>query len=260
MFYFLSKLLYYFLMPLSWVAYLILWGIWTKQPKRRQRLGIAALLTLFVWGNGYLFNLAVTSYESIHYKNKPLYPFPYDVAIVLTGGIIETTPLTTDTTVQIGPHSDRLWQAVALYKQKKVAKILLSGGEVSLSGILSSRSESVLAKKFLVEMGIPEAVIMVENQSKNTHENALNSTRLLKGIFGSKGRFLLCTSGIHLPRAQACFAKAGLITSPYATDIRSKPQRLDWDNLYPRELIVYQWQLLLREWIGYGIYWLMGYV
>lgn len=260
MFYFLSKLLYYFLMPMSWVLYLLLWAVLTRQSSKKKKLTLAAVALICFWGNGYLYNLVITAYESVPYpaQTRPS-PLPFDVAIVLTGGIVEPHSTSADTSVSIGPHSDRLWQAVKLYREGKAKKILLSGGEVTITGIMSGSSESSLAKRYLLLLGIPNEDILLENQSKNTRENALLTSEILKR-YHPKGQFVLCTSAFHMPRALACFRKVGINPIPYPADIRAKQLSFDWDNLYPREQIIFQWQMLLREWIGYAVYWAMGYL
>ena len=128
MFYILSKILYYFLMPLSWVIYTLLYALFTKNiKKRRISLRISFALLLF-FGNGFLVNEAYLLWE-VRPISIPAHAPPYDVAIVLTGDIATTNNWLAGRP-SFGRGSDRLWQAASLYKKGKVKKILISGGQV----------------------------------------------------------------------------------------------------------------------------------
>ena len=79
-------------------------------------------------------------------------------------------------------------------------------------------SEAVLMRNALGrEFGVP--VRWIEDVSRNTHENARYSSRLLKaeGI----DRVLLVAHAIDMPRATAEFADAGIATIPAATGLAS---------------------------------------
>ena len=54
-------------------------------------------------------------------------------------------------------------------------------------------------------MGIPENDIIIENKSRNTHENAFYTAQLFEKNGFSKSNNLLITSSMHMRRAQACF-------------------------------------------------------
>ena len=54
-------------------------------------------------------------------------------------------------------------------------------------------------------MGIPENDIIIENKSRNTHENAFYTGQLFEKNGFSKSNNLLITSSMHMRRAQACF-------------------------------------------------------
>ena len=110
--------------------------------------------------------------------------------------------------VVYGSSVDRLIQAIALYHNGKVRKILLSGG----SGYISFPEwrESVYLAEVLEQSCIPDSSIIIEKNSRNTRENAVESAKILgNGKYGQ--RFLLITSGTHMKRSLACFKKAGLI-------------------------------------------------
>lgn len=258
MFFILSKILYYFLMPLSWVIYSLMYALFTKNTKKRRislRLSVGLLL---FFGNGFLVNEVYQLWEVRPITIATQTP-PYDVAIVLTGDIATTNDWLAGRP-SFGRGSDRMWQAASLYKQGKVKKILISGGSGDVPGVLKSINEGQLAANYLRQvLQIDSSAILLENQSRNTHENAVNSAALLKKHYPKGGRFLLCTSAFHMRRSAGCFQKAGVIATSYSTDIRSYNREITLDNFYPREQPMFQWQVLMREWVGYVIYKMMGY-
>ena len=64
---------------------------------------------------------------------------------------------------------------------------------------------------------MPREELVLESESRNTHENAVFTARLFKE-HGWRSA-LLVTSGMHMPRALASFRKAGLDPVPASTDI-----------------------------------------
>ena len=111
----------------------------------------------------------------------------------------------------LNQYADRLVQAVALYKAGKADLILLSGGAAP-----GSRSEAHLMRDVLVIMGVPAEDMILEDQSKNTHDNAVNSARLLqdRGLHS----VLLVSSAFHMPRAYTLFQAQDLEVVAAPTD------------------------------------------
>ena len=74
---------------------------------------------------------------------------------------------------------------------------------------------------------------------------------------------LLITSAIHMPRAKACFTKAGFTDfDTFTTDHytgKERAYKLD-QFVVPNVSTLVCWKLLIKEWIGYTVYWMMGYL
>jgi uncharacterized SAM-binding protein YcdF (DUF218 family) len=157
-----------------------------------------------------------------------------------------------------GAGSDRFLQALELYKKGYVKKILIVGGSGSLE--YPDMKEAFLIQRYLKMIGIPEEDVLVENESKNTRENALFSSVILQKEF-PEGKYLLVTSAIHMRRALACFTKVGITCDPYSVSRNSGPRKFYLDHLFiPNSWILGIWDGLLHEWIGCAIYKVMGYV
>ena len=81
------------------------------------------------------------------------------------------------------------------------AKIIVSGG-VQKSGV----TESYLMKKWLIDKGIIADRILIEDKSKDTVDNALNSVEILK--VNNAKNIILITSASHIRRAKTIFEEA----------------------------------------------------
>jgi uncharacterized SAM-binding protein YcdF (DUF218 family) len=133
-------------------------------------------------------------------------------AIVLLGGAIRGDTHM-GTLPDLNQQADRLLHAVALYKAGKAPVILVTGGAAS-----GSRPEAQQMKEVLMVMGVPARDILLELQSRNTHDNALFSAQILKAR--KMQRILLVTSAFHMRRASELFVGQGLDTVPAPTDFQ----------------------------------------
>ena len=107
----------------------------------------------------------------------------------------------------LNQQADRLVHAVALYKAGKAPVILVTGGSAQ-----GDRSEAQVMRDILEVMGVPRGVILMEERSRNTHDNAVYSTELLQQR--ELRRILLVTSAFHMRRALALFEGRGLEVIP----------------------------------------------
>ncbi len=103
-----------------------------------------------------------------------------------------------------GHAAARLVEFMRLAKAYPKAKLLVSGGNTDGAG---ARPEAAVIAEYLVSRGIPAARILVEDQSRDTFENAVMSQKLANPA--AKDRWLLVTSNWHMPRAMAVFQARG---------------------------------------------------
>lgn len=259
MFYFFSKTLNYFLTPAGWLVAALLLAFFTKKPVRRRRLVGVALGIFWLFGNSVLTNELALRWE---YDPAPV---PTDstvaVAVLLTGGIIHTLKDLPDDRFLLGREGDRAGQALYLYKMGAVRKILISGGVGDLPFQRRNVSdEGQMAARFLVVAGVRPADIILENKSRNTHENARFSARMLRDRFGTN-RCVLVTSATHMRRAMACFRKENVQPTPFSAVFLSTRRSFEpGDYLLPHEPTFADSFFLIREMAGYAVYWVVGYV
>jgi len=255
MFFVISKFLSFILNPLIWIITLLLFVLFIKNSKKKKRLLIITIVVTLFFSNQFIiaeFN-RMWEVQPTHLNDMAAY---YDVGVVLGGGMI-----TYDGRYQrhiFRVNTDRIMQAVYLYKQKRIGKILISGG----SGTVFNKSmrEALFVGDYLVNvLGIPEQDVLVESESDNTHQNAIESSKILKANYESP-KILLITSAIHMRRSQMCFKKQGWDVTIYSTDLTSGPRRYQFDHLLmPSMHSLIQWNKLLHEWIGVIMYKIVGY-
>jgi len=179
----------------------------------------------------------------------------YDVGIVLGGMLSYDSQLDR---LQFSKGADRILQAIQLYKDGIIDKILITSGSGSIT--YSDIKEAPLIKKYLLTLEIPEEDILIESESKNTRENAIFSKPILDKETPN-GNYLLITSAFHMRRALGCFNKAGIKVSPFSTDRYSGGQRrwaLDF-LLIPNVDAFQTWNVLIHEMTGYLVYKIVGY-
>ncbi|MDQ3111182.1 MAG: YdcF family protein, partial [Bacteroidota bacterium] len=202
MFFFLSKIFAFLLMPLTWFFILLIWSWRTKNEGRKKRLRIAAFVIIILFSNRFVFDRTMHVWE-INTIQEPA-AGTYDAIIVLGG--MSSYDEQFDR-IQFARGTDRLLQAIALWKKGVAPKIVFTGGSGSIRNSKIKEGEKI--REFLHKAGIPDSVMIYETQSRNTHENALFTKPVLaKEVPG--GRYLLVTSAFHMRRSLACFAKEGI--------------------------------------------------
>jgi len=235
----------------------MLYSFVTKKAKIKKTALIASFSILFLISNTYLVNKAFYWWEY-----KPLdigtVSKTYDAGILLTGGLINLSHYKADHP-NLGAHADRFLQAYELYKAGKIKKIIITGAS---SKLLTDQGngEAQLTKKLLVQWGVNPADIILEQNARNTRENALFTASILNKQF-PKGSYLLITSSFHMRRAVGCFEKAGIKTDQFPADFYGSNAGSKWkDFIIPDPEVLGYSQLLFREWIGIIIYKIVGYV
>ena len=138
----------------------------------------------------------------------------------------------------------RSMYAVRSYREHPYALVVLSGGTGWSVKVGSSMRD------FVQSQGVPEAVLRVEDRSRNTRENALYTAEMLKSTPGSK---VLLTSDYHMYRALRAFRKVGLEVTPHPVPDAFK-RGGSLDGRWPAFLD------LAMENVKIGYYWIRGWI
>ena len=254
MFFFFSKFLSFLFKPIG-LIFVSLFLIWKyRNSNRLPRIILFISLTIYFLSNDFIINEISTAYE---YPAAPRSEVKvHDIGIVLTGGLMNEEKPPVDN-LFLGNHADRFAQALLLYKEKKLKKILISGGDLKLIS-RPIQSEGKLAAEFLIKCGVDPSDIILENRAVNTFQNAKFTAELIRSEYPDQ-QYMLLSSASHLPRAIACFEKQGLKITPFGTDYMSKKRRFLWIQLIPSGNALHDAQTLMHEWAGFLTYKLMGY-
>lgn len=254
MFYLISKLFTFLLMPVGIILVLVTFLIYSKNRTRTKRLGFLIILLTYCFSSPLISNKLASVWESEQLDISALKP--HSVGVLLTGGLMEDE-VKFPTNLNLGNSGDRLWQTLHLYELSKINYILISGGGISWVG-KKQTTEIDFAKAFLIQNGVPEKYILLEKSSRNTNENAMNSANLLTMNFPNQ-TVLLITSAYHMPRAMDCFKKRGIRADAFPSDFIKTKNKLDLYDLIPTASALNDTSKLFKEIIGLLLYKLMSY-
>lgn len=209
------------LLPPTGLLLLAIGGIclWRSRPRMGRAITAGAVCTLFA------LSLPVVSQLLVLALNPPA---PFDeheasnakAVVILGGGVRRMAPeyggdTLTSFTLERVRYGARIARATGL-------PVLVSGGSVH-----GAEAEAILMKGALEdEFSVP--VRWVEDQSRDTHENAVQTARILRSA--NVQTVILVMHAVDMRRARAEFASAGIQTIPAATNV---PQlqpitMLDW--------------------------------
>lgn len=174
--------------------------------------------------------------------------------MIVLGGAFETEVTTARGGMDLNQAGDRFVEALRLAIRYPEAKILVSGGDGSLSGIYEG--DAAASTRFFEAFGISRDRLIAETTSRNTDENAQNSRELLAS--NDLGQCLLITSAFHMPRSVGLFRKAGVEVTPWPVDYRTAGNISFALDFTQPTLNSQQMSTAVREWVGLVAYRLMG--
>lgn len=111
---------------------------------------------------------------------------------------------------------ERTLKANELYKEGYAKYIILSGGKGEDEGI----SEAECMKRILIEQGIESDKLILEDQSKDTYENLVNSQKIMKDK--NLNRAIIVSNKFHLRRAKMISEKLKLEASYSGVFVKDK--------------------------------------
>jgi uncharacterized SAM-binding protein YcdF (DUF218 family) len=255
MFFLLSKTLGFFAAPSNALIACGLLGIVllaTRFARVGRLLMAASLIVLAIAGLSPLGNALMIPLEE-------RFP-PWDASrgapdgIVVLGGAISPSVSAARDEVALTEAAERITATVALARRYPDARIVYSGGSGAL--VYRDGSEAESAVRMFESLGIPHDRILAEEQSRNTVENAVFSMLLAMPQPGE--RWLLVTSGYHMPRSMGVFRQAGFPVEAYPVDWRTRGTP---DLLRPFPTLaegLARTDTAVREWVGLLVYWATG--
>ena len=102
----------------------------------------------------------------------------------------------------------RIETAFKMYNEGRVKKLILSGGSGGISNKNNQKiAEADIMKKILLEKGINEQDLILENTSNSTIENGINVANILNDLKEDIHELMLISSEFHLKRCMAIMKK-----------------------------------------------------
>lgn len=208
-------------------------------------LGVIVVITLFPVGSWLLYPL-----ESRYPANPELIDFD---GIVVLSGPEEGLKTAIWNSVSLGDSAERNLAFMALARKFPKAKLLFTGGSGELFG--QQYQAANVARRLFKEQGLDLTRVVFESESRNTWENALFS----KSIVNPKPdeKWVLITTGWHMPRAVGVFCQLDWPVIPYPVDFRTLPGyfwSVEWRFLEHLRTL----KIAIKEWLGVSVYQLTG--
>ena len=219
----------------------------------------AVILTLLglIWP--LLWSLPVTTlYFGGQLENRYAYQtaptLPKADVIVVLGGNTQSNRANWFEPYNKATASDRLDRAAEIYFAGRAPQILLSG-----SALEGKTSEARIMARVMRQKGIPDTVLLLENDGRNTRENAVGTLEILKAH--KLQSVLLVTSALHMPRAMATFAAEGI--QAIAAGLPAQivvPEDETIDPWIPHLRTLEGSRAIIKEYLGMFAYWLRGWI
>lgn len=251
----LSKLFWVFAQPLS-ISFLLsaLAAVLVFAGWRRLG-GFAAFLTTLVLFLTLFTTTGTVALQALEDRfPKPAQEPQAVFCMIVLGGVLENEVTTARGGIELNQAADRFVEALRLARNHPEARIVISGGDGSISGAYEGEAQA--SERFFSAFGIPADRLVKENASRTTYENTLNTAELLKAR--GLDNCLLITSAFHMPRSMALFRAVGIKVTPWPVDYRTSGiVRPSLDFTQPA-LNAQLATTAAREWMSLTAYYLTG--
>jgi uncharacterized SAM-binding protein YcdF (DUF218 family) len=257
MYVYLSKIVPLLVLPIGLVIELTLIAfLLVIAGKKKTSAFFLVLAMALLWGASmpYVAETLMGELEK-DYPAVMMTEVPRSKCVVLLGGAVEPVrPPRVD--IDLLDGADRVRKAAQLYGAGLAQLIIVSGGNQPWSPFEEPEAESV--KTLLLEWGVPPEAIHLEENSRNTRENAFYSVELLEQL--GCGIPLLVTSSAHMKRAVGAFERLRVEVFPVSTDVKvvDRPELTVFDFLPDAEALLMT-NNAVREWLGRRVYELNGW-
>ncbi|MCP1559425.1 UNVERIFIED_ORG: uncharacterized SAM-binding protein YcdF (DUF218 family) [Methylobacterium sp. SuP10 SLI 274] len=257
MFFPLSKLIFFVLTPSNFLILLGLLGcllLFTEAGRGIGRvLTVASFVGLLVAGLSPLSAWTLAPLEnrfpSFTDDGTPV------TGIVVLGGTVEADTSIGRDQITVNEAGERAIALADLARRYPQARLVFSGGAGSTRE--DAVSEAEIVSRYADTLGVPRNRLILEQQSRNTHENAVFTARMVQPKPGE--RWLLVTSAWHMPRSMGCFRKAGFDVTAYPVDYRTNWPRDAYRLASFASTGLGELDIGVKEWIGMIAYRLTGY-
>ncbi len=183
---------------------------------------------------------------------RPATPPAEVTGIIVLGGAVDPALTAAHGIPALNGAAERMTEGVALALRHPRARLVFTGGSAAVGG---GQAESETARKLFADLGLPPDRLVFEEESRNTHENAVLTQRLVQPRPGET--WLLVTSASHMPRSVGVFRGVGWDVVPWPVNYTTARDPGIWyAPPFPSRLNQAEWAM--REYVGLTVYWLTG--
>lgn len=232
-----------FLLPSGcFVFALLIIGLWLyKRDKKTAAIILVVTFVLYICSTPLLSEFLLRSLENRYYPPTVL---DGDALVMLGNGATLDSPDINGSGQLSGSAANRLITTARLYRITNLP-IIVSGGKV----FADTGNEAQIARRQLIELGVPGDKIIIENKSLNTAQNALFTKRLLEEKKFRKP--ILIVSAFQMHRAVLNFHNIDVGVMPYPTDYRTNlKQNFGAPKFIPSAFALSNTSLILKEYLG----------
>jgi len=255
MFFYAAKVLWFLAQPSSLIAIALGVGILlvgTAWRRLGRRLLAGAFLALLIVGLTPVSEALIIPLEG-RFPRPDLGRGPPVAGIIVLGGSEDSRAMPPRELAGLNETAERITEAVALARRFPEARVVFTGGTAAL--LERPLPEATTMGRLLTALGVPPSRLTLEDRSRDTYENAVFTRRLVEPRPGE--RWLLVTSGWHMPRAVGAFRRAGFAVEPWPVDFRTSGRLELWFNSGLPEGLR-RMDLAMHEYVGLLVYHLRG--
>lgn len=232
---------------------LALFGLW----RSRRKLAGVSLMILFIGTLALtvfpLGDLLLHPLEAQHSARPDL---PQIDGIIVLGGAEQTGAYRSWGGPQLNEAGERLIEGAMLAVQHPQARLVFTGGSASVGRSEDTTDPSKMVREMWMALGIAPDRISLEQNSRNTAENASLTRDLIQPKPGEV--WVLVTSAFHMPRAHETFVRngwEGIVAWP--VDFRSG-DLAGLRGIWRLDRNLLGVNLALKEYLGSFVYWMTG--
>ena len=252
MFFYMSKILWFFIDPSNVILVALCLGTsflylgWDKLS--RWVLSLTALVAVIIATLPIGQNLFVIL-ENRFPVNQAL-PAKVDGVIVM-GGVVNQVLTRERGQLAVGGAAERLISFLEISRKYPTAKLIFTGGSGNI--FRNEIKEGDVVRSFMIDMGVDHERLIIENEARNTFENAVFSKKLVNPL--AHETWLLITSAFHMPRSIGVFRQAGWEVIPYPVDYQLN-SNLNLSLSFNLASGLSFLSTGIHEWLGLLVYWL----
>ncbi|MCL6517017.1 YdcF family protein [Alicyclobacillus sp.] len=226
--------------------------IGSRSARRPAAFALIVAALLWALSTQPVANLLLDPLENAYPEPSPA-QLRGDAIVMLGGGVNLDAPDFDGRGNLLGDSANRLLTTARLYRALHVP-VIVSGGPlyaVATNGPATgvTLAEADIAKRQLIQLGVPESQIHTDRQSRNTQENAAFTKSILAAHRWTHP--ILVTSAFHMRRAVLDFRREGVDVLPYPTDYLARHTTGIYDApLLPSAAALSQSAIALKEYLG----------